>query len=206
MPAATRSCWSRSRATCLPSTRRRSAGWRGDLPRSRRVGAELAHLLPPDLAEARLSVVREVAASGTPVHMDLPIRAGWFEFWFYPVRHADQPIAEVAIFARDISERKRAETELRRLYQAIQQSPSSVVITDPEGRIVYVNPKFCELTGYAGDEVIGQNPRVLKSGYTSPDEYKTLWETISSGRVWQGEFRNRKKNGELYWEIASIAP
>ncbi|MCU0893884.1 MAG: PAS domain S-box protein, partial [Rhodospirillales bacterium] len=170
------------------------------------VGADLAQLLPPDLAEKRSAVVRDVARLGNPIHMDLPIRAGWFEFWFYPVRHADQPISEVAIFARDISERKRAESELRRLYQAIQQSPTSVVITDPNGCIVYVNPKFCELTGYGCDEVIGQNPRVLKSGYTSADEYKTLWETITSGRVWQGEFRNRKKNGELYWEIASIAP
>jgi len=170
------------------------------------LGADLGDLLPPDLAEKRLAVVRDVARLGNPIHMDLPIRAGWFEFWFYPVRHADQPISEVAIFARDISERKRAESELRRLYQAIQQSPTSVVITDPDGRIVYVNPKFCELTGYAYEEVIGQNPRVLKSGYTSVEEYRTLWETITSGRVWQGEFHNRKKDGELYWEIASIAP
>ena len=169
-------------------------------------GAHLGQLLPPDLAEARLGTVRAVAASGNPIHMDLPIRANWFEFWFYPVRHVNRPMTEVAIFARDISERKRAESELRRLYQAIQQSPTSVVITDPNGQIVYVNPKFCDLTGYTYGDVIGQNPRILKSGYTSSDDYRTLWETITSGHVWQGEFHNRKKNGELYWEIASIAP
>ncbi len=205
-PAATRSCWSRPRDGCWPSTRPPSGGWSSRLASVAPVGADLDQLLPPDLARERLAVVREVATSGNPAHMDLPIRAGWFEFWFYPVCHAGQPITEVAIFARDITERKRAEAELRRLYQAIQQSPSSVVITNPDGRIVYVNPKFCDVTGYSYDEAIGQNPRILKSGYTNPDEYKALWKTISAGRVWQGEFHNRKKNGELYWEIASIAP
>jgi PAS domain S-box-containing protein len=170
------------------------------------VGAHLARLLPPDLAETRLAIIRDVAASGLPAHLEVPIRARWFEFWYYPVHYPDQPIAEVAIFAREITDRKRAENELRRLYQAIQQSPTSIVITDPQGRILYVNPKFCELTGYTYDEAIGQNPRILKSSHTRPEEYEKLWETICRGDIWQGEFHNRKKNGDLYWEIASIGP
>jgi len=170
------------------------------------VGATLARLFPADLAENRLAIIRNVAAARSPAHLETAIRARWFEFWFYPVRHAGQAISEIAIYAREITNRKRAENELRRLYQAIQQSPSSVVITDVEGQIVYVNPKFCEVTGYAHEEVMGQNPRILKSGHTAPEQYKQLWDTITAGRIWRGEFHNRKKNGDLYWEIASIGP
>ncbi|MBL8659486.1 MAG: PAS domain S-box protein [Rhodospirillales bacterium] len=170
------------------------------------LGGDLARLLPADLAETRLAIIREVAASGEPRHMDVPIRGRWFEFWFYPVRHSGQPIAEVAVHARDITDRKRAEADLRRLYQAIQQSPSSVVVTDRDANIVYVNPKFCDVTGYSREEVIGKNPRILKSGLTDPAEYRDLWQTISRGQVWRGEFHNKKKNGERLREIASVAP
>ncbi|HEY1405108.1 MAG TPA: SpoIIE family protein phosphatase, partial [Spirochaetota bacterium] len=82
----------------------------------------------------------------------------------------------------------------------------SVVITDVGGNIEYVNPKFTQLTGYTLSEAMGQNPRILKSGDMNPDEYKSMWDTISSGHEWHGEFHNRKKNGELYWEAASISP
>jgi PAS domain S-box-containing protein len=92
------------------------------------------------------------------------------------------------------------------LFQAIEQSPASVMITDVEGRIEYVNPKFTETTGYTYPEVVGKRPGFLKSGQTSPEEYAELWKVISSGQVWCGEFSNRRKNGELFWELASIAP
>jgi PAS domain S-box-containing protein len=88
----------------------------------------------------------------------------------------------------------------------VEQSPATVVITDTKGNIEYVNPKFTQLTGYTFKETIGKNPRILKSGKTPPEEYKQLWETINSGREWYGEFCNKKKNGELYWESASISP
>jgi PAS domain S-box-containing protein len=106
----------------------------------------------------------------------------------------------------DITARKRAEAELRKLSRAIEQSPTSVVVTDPEGRIEYVNPFFTELTGYTQAEVIGQNPRVLKSGETPPAVYREMWQTISTGRVWRGELINRKKNGECYTEHVVISP
>jgi len=95
---------------------------------------------------------------------------------------------------------------LRKLYQAVEQSPASVMITDASGYIEYVNPKFTEITGYTIDEVIGKKPNILKSGETSSEEYEKLWKTISSGKEWRGEFHNKKKNGELYWETAVIAP
>ncbi len=107
---------------------------------------------------------------------------------------------------RDISERKQAQAELKKLSRAVDQSPSSVVITDVEGRIEYVNPKFTQVTGYTWEEVIGENPRVLKSDNQPPEFYEDLWKTITSGREWHGDFCNRKKTGELYWESASISP
>ncbi len=110
------------------------------------------------------------------------------------------------IFVHDITERKRAEEKIRQLSEAVEQSPATIVITDKDGNIEYANPMFTETTGYAVDEMIGKNPRILKSGFTLAPEYKQLWKTISSGKKWMGEFHNKKKNGEFYWESASISP
>ena len=107
---------------------------------------------------------------------------------------------------RDITERKKRDDEILRLTSAIEQSPSSVMITDCEGRIEYVNSKFTALTGYTSEEVLGQTPRIIKSGKTPLDEYRKMWDTINSGSDWQGEFCNKKKNGILYWEFSSISP
>jgi len=106
----------------------------------------------------------------------------------------------------DITERKRAEMELRKFQRAIEQSPVSVMIADLKGLIDYVNPKFSETSGYSKEEALTQNPRILKSGELTPAVYKELWGTITSGKEWHGEFHNKKKNGALYWESASISP
>ena len=106
----------------------------------------------------------------------------------------------------DVTERKQADENLRKLSTAVEQSCTSVMITDLEGRIEYVNPRFVEVTGYSPPEVIGQNPRILKSGYMPEEHAKGLWATLSAGREWHGEFYNKKKNGELYWEHASVSP
>ncbi len=103
------------------------------------------------------------------------------------------------------AELRKNEENLRKLSRAIEQSPSVVVITDTKGDIEYVNPKFTQLTGYAAEEVIGKNSRILRSGEMPSEEYKHLWETVIAGREWQGELHNRKKNGQLYWESASIS-
>ena len=107
---------------------------------------------------------------------------------------------------RDISWRKETEQHLRQLSRAVEQSPSTVVITDTLGNIQYVNPKFTAVTGYTLEEAMGQNPRVLKSGESGPEEYKELWDTLIAGHEWRGTFHNKKKNGELFWEAASISP
>lgn len=106
----------------------------------------------------------------------------------------------------DIHARKRATDALRRFSRVIEQTASTVVITDTEGLIEYVNPRFSETTGYPVEEVIGRRPNLLKSAYTSPEEYCRLWHTIKGGEVWKGEFRNRRKDGSLYWESAIISP
>ncbi|MCP4254310.1 MAG: PAS domain S-box protein [Candidatus Scalindua sp.] len=101
---------------------------------------------------------------------------------------------------------KHSEDQLKTFAIAVEQSPSTIVITDIKGNIEYVNPKFSQLTGYSAEEAIGQNPRILKTDNTSLEVYKNLWKTILSGDVWRGEFCNKNKNGELYWESASISP
>ena len=105
----------------------------------------------------------------------------------------------------DITQRKQSEQELRKLSRAVEQSPATVVITDAKGAIEYVNPKFVALTGYSLAEAVGKNPRILKSDVHPSEFYRAMWDTLAQGKVWQGEICNRKKNGELYWESASIS-
>lgn len=102
--------------------------------------------------------------------------------------------------------KKIAERQLKILSRAIEQNPATIIITDIKGNIEYVNPKFTRLTGYSPEEVIGKNPRLLKSGNKSPEEYRRLWETIQSGGEWHGEFENVNKSGEVYFESAIISP
>ncbi|MBI5688808.1 MAG: PAS domain S-box protein [Verrucomicrobia bacterium] len=106
----------------------------------------------------------------------------------------------------DITERRAAEEGIRKLSRAVEQSPVAIVITDATGAIEYVNPRFTHVTGFSLAEVRGANPRILKSGKNDPAVYRDLWTAITSGREWRGELHNRKKNGELFWEFASISP
>jgi PAS domain S-box-containing protein len=136
----------------------------------------------------------------------------------------DQQDAELVTYVADviwsIVERKRTEEqlqayqrrleaqnlELRKLTLAIEQSGSTIVITDTTGAIEYANPRFEETTGYTLHEALGKNPRILKSGKQAPELYRDLWETITSGGIWHGDLHNKRKDGTLYWESATIAP
>ncbi|MBI2910029.1 MAG: PAS domain S-box protein [Chloroflexi bacterium] len=137
-------------------------------------------------------------------------RKGGGEVWTIisgaPLRDAEGHYTGNLGMITDITGRKRTEAELRKLSGAVEQSPATVIITDLQGNIQYANPRFEETTGYAVAEALGKNPRIMKSGQTPPEVYKDLWTTIKSGKVWRGEFLNRKKNGEPYWESAAIAP
>jgi PAS domain S-box-containing protein len=112
----------------------------------------------------------------------------------------------IMVVMRDIGERKRAAANLRNLSRAIEASRATVVITDMDGAIEYANPAFTWITGYTLEEALGRNPRVLKSGVHPPEFYETMWNTILAGNVWEGEMCNKRKNGTLYWELASISP
>ena len=106
----------------------------------------------------------------------------------------------------EIAQRREAEAEILKLSQAVEQSPVSVVITDLDGVIEYVNAKFTTITGYSLEEAKGHKPNIVKSGYQTDEVYKALWNTISADSEWRGELLNKKKNGEHYWESVSISP
>ncbi|MBF0421480.1 MAG: PAS domain S-box protein [Magnetococcales bacterium] len=101
---------------------------------------------------------------------------------------------------------KLNERKLLYLYQAMEQSPVSVLITDLNGTMEYVNPTCCRVTGYEADELLGKNPNIIQSGQMPDAIYRSLWSTILAGNVWHGELHNRRKNGELFWEDVSISP
>jgi len=147
-----------------------------------------------DIFRATLTNCR---ADGTPYYEEVAIS---------PVRDGNGVITHYISTSKDVSERIRTEAELRKLSQAIEQSVSSVVITDPQGIVEYVNPQFSRTTGYSADEIRGGKLSLLKSGRTSAERYRELWGTITQGKVWEGELINKRKSGELYWELVSISP
>jgi len=108
--------------------------------------------------------------------------------------------------AHDISERKRFENELKKLSRALEQSPVSVLITNMDGEIEYVNKKLCEMTGFEKEEIVGKNPRIFKSGEHSKAFYQEMWKNMLSGKEWSGEILNKKRNGALFWEAIQISP
>jgi PAS domain S-box-containing protein len=112
---------------------------------------------------------------------------------------------EILCVGTDMTDRRTMEIELRKLSHALEQSQNVVIISDTQGNIEYVNPKFIEVTGYSREEAIGKNPRILKSGEQSEDIYKELWTTIKEGGTWRGEFHNRKKNGDLFWQRTTVS-
>jgi len=130
----------------------------------------------------------------------------WIRLRAFPIKDKDNNIYRVASVAEDITDRKYWEEEITKLSKAVSQSPVIIMITDVNGNLEYVNPKFTQVTGYKFEEVIGKNPRFLRGGYRSEEEYKKLWDIVLSGKEWQGEFLNKKKNGDLYWVSSSISP
>lgn len=118
---------------------------------------------------------------------------------------ADTIQRDMEQIARDVVELRETGQSLRKMSQAIESGPVTVVITDPQGVIEYINPKFTEVTGYASQEVLGRTPSILKSGRTPPAAYRDLWTTIRTGAEWRGELLNRKKNGDLFWEDTRIS-
>ena len=119
--------------------------------------------------------------------------------------HNDQIIGTEGV-VRDISDRKQKEEQILKFSQAVEQSPASIILTDTKGNVEYANPKALKITGYTLEELKGKNPRIFGSGEKPKSDYENLWATILSGKEWRGEFHNKKKNGDLFWELASISP
>lgn len=182
------------------------------LPPEHFIGKRVHEVLPQAIADTTLAKVKLVIENqGTEFHSYELVSNG--EKRHFESRLAPCGSNSVIAICRDRTERHRveralqeSEDQLRKLFHAVEQSTSSIVITDPEGYIEYVNPRFTAVTGYTLEELIGKTPRVLKSGDKTPEDYRELWETITQGREWRGEFQNRRKNGEVYWEFASISP
>ncbi|GAU09900.1 PAS domain-containing sensor histidine kinase [Desulfoplanes formicivorans] len=190
-----------------------------------RTPEELVPLITPDIAAGLRANYERCLSAGTIIEYEecLPLqgREIWWLTRLNPLVDESGSIYRIIGCSTDITRQKKTEKELaehrgqlqkrtadevRKLLRAVEESPASVVITDSHGNIEYVNPKFCTVTGYQAEEVLGQNPRILKAGIQDGDLYQDMWLAISSGREWKGEFCNRKKNGELYWERASISP
>jgi len=152
----------------------------------------------------------EEALNGQTIHKEFYTPAtpnsacSWLEINLNPI-FLESEIIGVACFGNNITFNKKAESKVKLLNRAIEQNPVTVVITDIDGNIEYVNPKFTEVTGYTIDEVKGKNPRILQSGKHTKEFYTVLWDTILAGKEWSGEFQNKKKNGDTYWESALIS-
>jgi len=175
------------------------------LPREYLIGKNVRELFPAGVAEKSLEAFQQSYSNNELVEFSYSLNiTGTAEF--FEARIVPASDGKVFVMVRDISERKAQEKQISLLGKSIEQSPVSIIITEAGGNIEYVNPKFTEVTGYRSDEVIGANPRILKSGEQPPEVYTELWKTISSGLSWYGELLNRKKCGELYWENVSISP
>ncbi|MCF6149776.1 MAG: EAL domain-containing protein [Candidatus Kuenenia sp.] len=148
-------------------------------------------------------------AFGFPI-MNAGMCLGVIDFFSHKIQPPDEDLLNMMdAIGKQIGQfmmRKNAEEQYSKLSQAINQSPSSVIITDYNGDIEYVNPGFTKNTGYLLEEVIGKNPRVLKSGEVHNEAYEELWKTITTGREWRGDFHNKKKDGSFFWEHVSISP
>jgi len=170
-------------------------------------GMELCQRLKGDPALADIFVV---LISGSFTHSEeqaAGLELGADDYIARPIANREL-LARVAAYARIVQLNlalRRGEAQIRKLSTAVEQSPATIVITDLAGNIEYTNPKFSETTGYTADEARGKNPRVLKSGELPAGEYKKLWEIITAGGTWHGEFHNKRKDGTLFWEDASIS-
>ncbi|OHD53721.1 MAG: hypothetical protein A2Y33_07310 [Spirochaetes bacterium GWF1_51_8] len=151
------------------------------------------------LATRRPAVIEHIISSD-------PKNPLYHEIHAYPIFDEKERIVEMIEYTLDITERKKSEIERKRLATAIDQTSNVVMMTNTRGDIEFVNKAFEQVTGYKKEEVIGKNPHILKTNLQPREFYKELWKNISSGKVWYGEFLNRKKDGSTYWAEAAISP
>ena len=178
--------------------------------RSDLIGKPISQFIHPDSQNSIIQRMKDLNvnefASKTVEEKFIDLKGNTIDVEIKAIPTIFEKKAAIQVIVHNITERKNNQEKIRQLSQAVEQSPVTILITNKKGEIEYVNPKFTETSGYRFDEIVGQNNRFLKSGYTSKEEYKQLWQTLADGKEWHGEFHNKKKNGELYWESASISP
>jgi len=170
------------------------------------VGKSLWDLGPRELAERRNQLAQFCARTGEVLRFDDKREGMTFDNTLYPVRAIDGTTYQLVVFSRDVTAERALQARSITLSRAVEQSPAIIVITNAHGDIEYVNPSFTAKYGYTFDEVVGRNPRILKSGRQDEAFYKELWGTLTEGRDWVGELCNRAKDGHEIWERASISP
>ncbi|MBV6407947.1 MAG: Adaptive-response sensory-kinase SasA [Rhodocyclaceae bacterium] len=168
-------------------------------------------MVHPDDLHAYLDTGRRSLKEGLPYYCEFRLVAAdnvvrWIAARGEPVFDESNGVVRLVGASLDITERKRAEENLRQFSRAAEQINQGIMITDAGGRIEYVNPHFCQSTGYGQSEAIGRTPRLLASGQTPPEVYRHLWDTVQGGDTWRGELLNRRKDGSLYWESQVISP
>jgi PAS domain S-box-containing protein len=182
------------------------AARRLDTTPERLLGKNIFDFLGREVAAGRRKALTDVVRTGAPAVFEDRARDSDWSLSMVPITGPGRAVDSVAVFARDLTRERRTAHELRLAAAALSAAANAIVITDAEGRIELVNPAFTHMTGYAGDEVLGQTPRVLKSGTHEAGFYAELWRTIRAGRVWRGEMMNRRKDGTLYPEEQVITP
>jgi len=170
------------------------------------IGEPINFLTDDNQELSQLASKTELVLKGESVPDLLVLRSRMFSVLIEPLKDLNDNIIGTVGVALDITERISAQEKIRQLSSAVEQSAASIVITDLNGNIEYVNKKFEEITGYSKEEAVNQNPRILKSGDFQPETYRSMWDIIIAGGEWKGEFHNKKKNGELFWERAVISP
>ncbi len=176
------------------------------------LGKKITEVMPSEVAKEHMKLLQEAIATGNiqvaGYQLEVNGETGYFEARISPVddNNAVVVVRDVTQHENDRKALLETNENLKLYSKAMDESPVSVVITDRKAQIQYVNHQFTKITGYQPEEVIGQNPRILKSGYQDSSFYQNMWKTILSGKTWVGEFHNKKKNGELFWEKASINP
>lgn len=169
------------------------------------VGKNLNEIFSTADSDLHLGRIKAALAENKIQTYEYPGMVG-FEDRFFESRIVPMTQNKVLRFVREITERKKSESEIRKLNLAIEQSPVAIIITDLKGNLEYMNPAFHKMTGYSHEELIGQPIGMIKSGLTERKVYLDLWQTINSGKTWHNEWQNKKKSGELFWETISITP
>lgn len=174
------------------------------------LGKSISDVLSPEAVQTCLLALQEANKKGfsydKQIEILLPQGKSWFELSISKKPEVDEESPRFIVLSRDITQRKKSEDQLMKLSQAVEQSPNTIVITDLDANIEYANAAFFKTTGYTLEEVIGKNPNLLHSDKTPSTTYADMWEHLTRGQNWQGEFINRRKNGTEYIEFIHIAP